>query len=108
MIRNQESALSSHAIKALSAIILTALIGIILLSAWGTALRAGLAGGGLEEDPLSAGTADEALSILGNIASAAVGGLVGWLTRDMVRVDRDRRSVTPDANSEQTQEDTEA
>jgi hypothetical protein len=107
MIRNHhESVLSSQAIKALSAIILTSLIGIILLSAWGIALRAGLAGGGLDDSPLNAGSADEALSILGNIAAAAVGGLVGWLTRDMVRVDR--RSATPDANSEQTQEDTEA
>lgn len=107
MIRNnQESILSSHAIKALSAIILTALIGIIGLSAWSSALRAGLAGGGFEEGALNSGTADEALSILGNIASAAVGGLVGWLTRDMVRIDQERRKT--DALDSTAQEDREA
>jgi hypothetical protein len=75
-------ALSSQAIKALAAIILTAVVGIIILSAWALALRSGVLGNDVNE--FTSGTADEALSILGNVASAAVGGLVGWLTRDIV------------------------
>jgi hypothetical protein len=72
--------LNRDAIRALFWIILTALVGIILLALWGVTLRAGLL-----SDNVTAETAsqpDEALSILGNIAAAAVGGLVGWLTRD--------------------------
>jgi len=73
--------LSRQAITALAAVILTAVVGIILLSLWGLALRFGLWGAEASE---TGGVADEALSILGNIAAAAVGGLVGWLTRDLV------------------------
>lgn len=73
--------LSSLAIRSLAAVILVALVGIIVLSLWGMALRFGVFGNG---EPEVAGNADEALSILGNVASAAVGGLVGWLTRDIV------------------------
>jgi hypothetical protein len=87
----QSRPLSSLAIRALAAIILVALVGIIALSGWGLALRAGL----LVSNPeaLNGGTADEALSILGNIAAAAVGGLVGWLTRDLVVRDREDAAV---------------
>lgn len=90
---HSERMLSSQAIKALAAIILTSLAGIILLSAWSIALRAGIAGANLDEGALNAGSADEALSILGNIAAAAVGGLVGWLTRDMIRVDQNTQTA---------------
>lgn len=72
--------LNRDAISALYWIILMAVIGIIVLSLWGAALRYGVLGNGT---PPEGSTADEALSILGNIASAAVGGLVGWLTRDL-------------------------
>lgn len=88
--------LSKQAIKALGSIILTAIIGIIVLSAWSLALRAGLGGKEDAATAINAGSADEALSILGNIASAAVGGLVGWLTRDMLT----RRLVVDEAGSE--------
>jgi hypothetical protein len=73
--------LNRDAIRTLGFIILTALFGIIALSLWGISLRYGLFGA---TEPETGGVADEALSILGNIASAAVGGLVGWLTRDYV------------------------
>jgi hypothetical protein len=73
--------LNREAIRTLGFIILTALFGIIALSLWGISLRYGLFGA---TEPETGGVADEALSILGNIASAAVGGLVGWLTRDYV------------------------
>lgn len=73
--------LNRDAIKTLGIIIMTALIGIIMLSLWGLTLRYGLLSANPEEAG-AAGVADEALSILGNIAAAAVGGLVGWLTRD--------------------------
>ena len=73
--------LSARAIKSLFWIILTALLGIVLLSLVGSLLRAGVFGMGGQDGFTSA---DEALSVLGNIASAAVGGLVGWLTRDLV------------------------
>ena len=76
--------LSAQAIKSLAAIILTAVVGIILLTAWSTALRAGVAGADLSDEALNSGNFDESLSILGNIAAASVGGLVGWLTRDLV------------------------
>lgn len=88
--------LSGQAIRALSAIILTATAGIIGLSAWGLALRYGLLGRGGE---IPGGVADEALSILGNIAAAAVGGLVGWLTRDLAGLAPPPRD-TPEAEDD--------
>lgn len=92
--------LSSQAIKSLAAIILTAVLGIILLTAWSIALRAGVAGADLDAEALNAGNFDESLSILGNIAAASVGGLVGWLTRDLVY----QASSTEDVPSEQKDE----
>lgn len=84
-LRPAQAVLSAQAIHALGAIILTSIVGIIVLSAWSLALRAGVLPSEDEAAAaLNAGSADEALSILGNIASAAVGGLVGWLTRDIV------------------------
>jgi hypothetical protein len=76
---NTRIQLNRDAIRTLGWIILTSLIGIIGLSLWGITLRYGLFG---SSEPETGGVADEALSILGNIAAAAVGGLVGWLTRD--------------------------
>lgn len=77
-----DKTLAYQAIRALRWIILSSIFGIIALSMWGAALRYGV----LQESPIdiSNSSADEALSILGNVASAAVGGLVGWLTRDLV------------------------
>lgn len=75
--------LNRDAISALFWIILTAIVGIILMSLLGMSLRYGLLSSGRELDA-TATTADEALSILGNVASAAIGGLVGWLTRDQL------------------------
>lgn len=92
--------LSKQAIKALGSIILTAIIGIIVLSAWSLGLRAGIAGDEKAATAINAGSADEALSILGNIASAAVGGLVGWLTRDMLT-----RRLVVDEPKEESKED---
>lgn len=77
--------LNQSAIKALALVILTAIGGIILLSLWGLTLRFGLLGA---EQSDGNTVADEALSTLGNIAAAAVGGLVGWLTRDYVESQR--------------------
>lgn len=73
--------LSLSVVRSLRWIILVSLLGIVALSAWGLALKYGFVGDGQEE---TADSADEALSILGNIGSAAVGGLVGFLTRDLV------------------------
>lgn len=73
--------LSRKAIRWLGVIIITSVGGIIALSVWGAALRWGVLGDGLSE---GADAADEALSILGNVASAAVGAIAGWLTRDAV------------------------
>lgn len=77
-----DKTLAYQAIRALRWIILSSIFGIIVLSVWGAALRYGV----FQETPVdvSNSSADEALSILGNVASAAVGGLVGWLTRDLV------------------------
>lgn len=73
--------LSHSAIRSLTAVILTALAGVIMLTLLSQLLKYGVLGDG--NDSLT-GVADESLSILGNIASAAVGGLVGWLTRDLI------------------------
>lgn len=72
--------LNRDAISALFWVIFTALLGIIGLSLWVAALRYGVVGDGSPQEGV--GSADEALSALGNLASAAVGGLVGWLARD--------------------------
>jgi len=79
---DQREALSHQAIVALRNIILISLGGIVLLSFTGLVLRYGV----FTEEQIAdtGGVADEALSILGNIAAAAIGGLVGWLTRDLV------------------------
>lgn len=73
--------LNRDAISALFWVILTSLMGIIVLSGIGLLLRFGLFGASPEAGQ---SFADEALSILGNIGSAAIGGLVGWLTRDQL------------------------
>ena len=73
--------LNRDAISALFWVILTALLGIIFLAGLGALLRYGVFGDAGAE---SQSVADEALSILGNIGSAAIGGLVGWLTRDQL------------------------
>jgi hypothetical protein len=88
--------LSRDAIRSLTWIILTALGGIIVLSLVGAMVQAGWIGDRTEEAFRSA---DEALSILGNIAAAAVGGLVGWLTRDLVVTNSktgEQQTITPD------------
>ena len=69
--------LDRMAVRGLYRIILSAILSIAALSMTGLILRGVLT----DQDGLAIGNADEALSILGNIASAAVGGLVGWLTR---------------------------
>jgi hypothetical protein len=84
--------LNRDAIRTLGFIILTALVGIIALSMWGISLRYGLFGA---TEPETGGVADEALSILGNIAAAAVGGLVGWLTRDYVENKNGTQEMPP-------------
>ena len=86
--------LSLSVVRSLRWIILVSIGGIIVLSAWGLALKYGFVGDGQEE---TADSADEALSILGNIGSAAVGGLVGFLTRDLVLKIEDSRRVRDDA-----------
>lgn len=73
--------LNRDAISALFWVILVALLGIIILAALGALLRYGVFG---DAGADSQSVADEALSILGNIGSAAIGGLVGWLTRDQL------------------------
>jgi hypothetical protein len=78
------------AVRGLYRIILVTVLSIALLSFAGLILRGLVA----DEDSLAIGSADEALSILGNVASAAVGGLVGWLTRATL-VDHEK-SATPD------------
>jgi len=75
--------LNREAIRTLGLIVLASVVGIILLALWGLALRFGVLGDGATEASAGNTVADEALSILGNVAAAAVGGLVGWLARDL-------------------------
>ncbi len=92
--------LNRDAISALYWIILTALLGIIVLSAFGGALRYGLFGVDVDERGFS--NADEALSILGNIGAAAIGGLVGWLTRDQLEArETGYQSLPPEPSEEE-------
>lgn len=72
--------LDRMAVRGLYRIILVSVLSIAVLSMAGLILRTVIN----DEDNLGIGNADEALSILGNIASASVGGLVGWLTRSLV------------------------
>lgn len=88
MMDDDWTMLRRKAIRWLAVIIITAVGGIIGLSLWGLALRYGVVGDGLAE---GADAADEALSILGNVASAAVGAIAGWLSRDAVE-----RALPPD------------
>ncbi len=91
--------LNRDAISALYWIILTALLGIIVLSAFGGALRYGLLGSSSGDGFASA---DEALSILGNIGAAAIGGLVGWLTRDQLESrDTGYQGLPPEPSEEE-------
>lgn len=80
------------AVRALYRIIMATILSIAALSLAGVLLRSVV----LDSERLTLGTADEALSILGNIASAAIGGLVGWLTRASVA----RAAITPPDDSE--------
>lgn len=83
--RTSRQRINQDAIRALSYIIVFAVGGIILISFTSIVLQADLLAGlfdGIEQNPDISPSVDEALSVLGNIAAAAVGGLVGWLTRD--------------------------
>lgn len=85
--RTTRQLLNQNAIRALFWIIMTSVLGIIALSMLSALLQADLLAGlfaGVEQNPDAFAAADEALSVLGNIASASVGGLVGWLTRDIL------------------------
>lgn len=71
------------AVKFLSVIILTIIIAILVISVLQQLITSGLIGD--REIILGLGIQSiEALSILGNLGAAALGGLVGWLTRDVV------------------------
>jgi len=74
--------LSLSVVRSLRWIILLSLGGIIAMSFWGLALSFGL--WGAEDLGIGPSATDEAISVLGNIGSAAVGGLVGFLTRDLI------------------------
>ena len=96
--------LSSQAIRALQWIIMTSLLGIIAINIVGTLIQADLLAGlfgSIEQDPEAAINTDEALSILGNLGSAAVGGLVGWLTRDYLESSdkKDREAEVAEAQA---------
>ena len=73
--------LSLSVVRTLRWIILLSVGGIISLSLVGIALAYGLFGADAEARE---GALDESISVIGNIASACVGGLVGFLTRDLV------------------------
>lgn len=68
-------------IRSLTRVIVTALGGIIGLSLAGLAIRAGLFGA---QEGATVQTADEALSVLGQIGSAGVGALAGYFTARIV------------------------
>lgn len=76
-----KSHLNRTAILSLFYVILVAIGGIIVITLLAELIRSGVLGD-VDSELFAAG--DEALSILGNVAAAAVGGLVGWLTRDVV------------------------
>jgi hypothetical protein len=76
--------LSLSVIRSLRYVILTALMGIILLSLTGAVVRYLIITGDGDPESSAVGSADEAIGALGNIASAAVGGLVAWMTRDLL------------------------
>ena len=75
--------LNRLAIYWLGAIILVAVLGLISLAVvdagfWGTASTNG------EGIAVRGNQTDQAVAILGNIASAGIGGLVAWFTRDVL------------------------
>ncbi len=87
--------LSLSVVRSLRWIIVLSVGGIIALSAWGLGLSFGVWGDSTTEGPSAT---DEALSVLGNIASASVGGLVGFLTRDLVLKIEDSRRIRDEAS----------
>lgn len=88
-------------VRWLGVVILTAVVGIITIAFLDSSLL-DYFGPGQAED--AAGTniiasrgsqTDQAVAILGNIASAGIGGLVGWVTRDFTLRYRGVRLNTP-------------
>lgn len=73
--------INRDAVSALYWIITASIGGIVVLSALGLTYRYWATQASNEIQAMNT-TTDEAMSILGNIASAAIGGLVGWLTRE--------------------------
>lgn len=75
--------LHRYAIRWLSVIILTAIVGLIMLAVADAGIFDAVGGEG-EGALIGArgGQTDQAVAILGNIAAAGIGGLVGWFTRD--------------------------
>lgn len=94
--RIEPERLSLSVVRSLRWIIVLSVGGIIVLSAWGLGLSFGVWGDSSSEGPSAT---DEALSVLGNIASASVGGLVGFLTRDLVLKIEDSRRIRENAES---------
>lgn len=81
--------LNRRAIRWLGTIILAAVLGLILLAVVDAGFWSSIGVRRAEVDSdgglaLRGTQTDQAVAILGNIASAGIGGLVGWVTRDFV------------------------
>lgn len=84
------------AIRALLTVIVTCVGGIIAVSITGQLIQADMLAGlfdNIEQDPDAAINTDEALSLLGTVASASAGALAGWLTHRYVA---SREGIDPD------------
>ena len=75
-------------VRWLGAVILIAVLGILAIALVDSSAFDVVTGEGGEEGGIITGIGsrgtqtDQAVAILGNIASAGIGGLVGWVTRD--------------------------
>lgn len=74
-----EDPLHGAAISALFWIVLTAVIGVVVITIVGELVIAGVFG---EFNDAATGRTDEAISVLAQIGSGAVGAMAGWLARD--------------------------
>jgi hypothetical protein len=77
--RDMEDPLHGAAISALFWIVLTAVIGVVVITLVGELVIAGVFG---EFNDAATGRTDEAISVLAQIGSGAVGAMAGWLARD--------------------------
>ena len=74
-----DQTLYRDALSALFWIVIIAVIGVVLITITGELVIAGVLG---SFDDAATGRTDEAISVLAQIGSGAVGAMAGWLARD--------------------------